>query len=543
MNAAELMARCLENEGVRHVFGVPGEENLDLLEALHASSIPFITTRHEQGAAFMANVWGRLTGEAGVCLSTLGPGATNLITGVADAQVDRAPLVAITGQVGLERMHKESHQYLDLVQIFAPVTKWNTQIKRASTVPEAVRKAFKVAQMEKPGATHLDFPEDVAQEQAQGAPLRRQQPYPPEATEAQIQRAVRILSEAKAPIVLAGNGVTRGRASEALRRFARKLNIPVAQTFMGKGVISSSDPRSLLTVGLQARDYISCGFERADVVVAVGYDLVEYAPASWNPDRDKVIIHIDRSPAEVDASYIVAVGVVGDLVLALDALADRVPPREDHPILALHETLIEELQDLKDDPSFPLKPQRIVHTLRDVLDSEDLVISDVGAHKIWLARMYPCEAPNTCLISNGFAAMGIGLPGAIAAKLCHPERRVVAAVGDGGFLMAVQELETAVRLQTPLVVLIFNDGGYGLIGWKQQTAYGREHDVAFGNPDFAALARAFGCEGFRIQAAGELHPALKEALTRPRPVVIDCPVDYSENLKLTEKLGRLVCPI
>ncbi len=543
MKAAELMARCLENEGTRYIFGVPGEENLELLEALHESRIRFITTRHEQGAAFMANVWGRLSGEAGVCLSTLGPGATNLITGVADAQVDRAPLVAITGQVGLERMHKESHQYLDLVQLFAPVTKWNAQIKRASTIPEAVRKAFKVAQTEKPGATHLDLPEDVAQEKTDGTPLRRQQPYPPEATEAQILRAARILSEAKAPIVLAGNGVIRGRASEALRRFARKLNLPVAQTFMGKGVIPSSDPRSLFTVGLQARDYVSCGFERADVVVAVGYDLVEYAPAHWNPERDKAIIHVDRSPAEVDASYIVAVGVVGDIALALDALADRVPPRDDHPILALHDTLREELDALRDDPGFPLKPQRIVRALRDVLGPEDLVISDVGAHKVWLARIYPCEAPNTCLISNGFSAMGIGLPGAIAAKLRDPERRVVAAVGDGGFLMSVQELETAARIQTPVVVLIFNDGGYGLIGWKQRMTYGREHDVAFGNPDFAALARAFGCEGFRIQAADELLPALREAVTRPRPVVIDCPVDYKENLRLTERLGRLVCPI
>jgi acetolactate synthase-1/2/3 large subunit len=317
MDTAELLVQCLENEGVEYIFGVPGEENLQVLQALKKSSIQFITTRHEQGAAFMADVYGRLTGKAGVCLSTLGPGATNLMTGVADAQLDRAPLVAITGQVGTDRMHIESHQYLDLVAMFAPVTKWNAQIVRPSITSEIVRKAFKLAQTEKPGAVHIDLPENIAAMTVEGKPLRRDGQEKSYASMQSIQQAAIALSQATNPMVLVGNGAIRARASDALIEFVTALNLPVANTFMGKGVLPYQHPLSLWTVGLQQRDYITCGLERADLLVAVGYDLVEYSPKKWNPDGDIPILHINATPAEIDSSYIPRVEVVGDIADSL----------------------------------------------------------------------------------------------------------------------------------------------------------------------------------------------------------------------------------
>ena len=549
MTGAELLVRCLENEGLEHMFGVPGEENLAVLEAILDSRIHFLQTRHEQGAAFMANVQGRLTGKASVCLATLGPGATNLLTGVADANMDRAPLVAITAQAGTERFHKESHQYLDLISLFRPAVKWNAQLVGPQVVPEAVRKAFKVAQTEKPGATHLDLPEDVADAVAPLGlePLLPQQPFPTEPLDPQIERAAKIISEARDPIVLAGNGVARRRASETLRHFADTLGIPVVETFMGKGSLPDTHPLCLGTVGLQEHDYISCGLDRADVIICVGYDLVEYAPARWNPRRDKRIVHIDPSPAEVDAAYQVAVGVQGGIAASLMRIAEHASARGDSGTIrgagALREIIQKELRAGADDDSFPLKPQRVVRALREVLGDNDVLISDVGAHKLWIARMYPCAGPNTCIISNGFASMGIALPGAIGAKLLYPDRRVLAACGDGGFLMTVQELETAVRAGTRFVSLIFEDSGYGVIKWNQLKRYGRPAFVDFGNPDFAALAESFGCRGYKVTAAQELVPILQEAFRQRVPAVVACPVDYGENLRLTEKLGAWVCPI
>ena len=549
MTGAELLVRCLENEGLGYMFGVPGEENLALLDALLDSKIHFLQTRHEQGAAFMANVQGRLTGKASVCLATLGPGATNLLTGVADANMDRAPLVAITAQAGTERFHKESHQYLDLISLFRPAVKWNAQIVRPQVVPEAVRKAFKVAQTEKPGATHLDLPEDVADAEAPSGvdPLVPQQPFPTAPLDQQIERAAKIISEARDPIVLAGNGVARGRASETLRHFAETLGIPVVETFMGKGSLPDTHPLCLGTVGLQEHDYISCGLDRADVIICVGYDLVEYAPARWNPRRDKRIVHIDPSPAEVDAAYQVAVGVQGGIAASLMRIAERASARGDSGTIrgagALREIIQKEFRAEAEGDSFPLKPQRVVRALREVLGDNDILISDVGAHKLWIARMYTCAGPNTCIISNGFASMGIALPGAIGAKLLYPDRLVLAACGDGGFLMNVQELETAVRAGTRFVSLIFEDSAYGVIKWNQLKRYGRPAFVDFGNPDFAALAESFGCRGYKVTAAQELVPILQDAFRQRVPAVVACPVDYGENLRLTEKLGAWVCPI
>jgi acetolactate synthase I/II/III large subunit len=543
MQAAKLFIKCLENEGVEVIFGIPGEENLAVMDALLDSSIRFITTRHEQGAAFMADVYGRLTGRAGVCLSTLGPGATNLVTGVADANMDHAPVVAIAGQAATTRLHKESHQVLDLVNMFQPITKYAAQILEPEIIPEIVRKAFKLAQLEKPGACFIDFPENIAEMEAAAEPLKVQYAAPPRPASLKLEQAAEMISQARFPIILAGNGVIRARCAEALVKFSESLNIPVATTFMAKGAVPASHPLSLGTVGLQAHDYVSCGFDRADVIVCVGYDIVEYHPYLWHKTRDRKIVHIDTRPAEVDAHYILAVGVVGDLGAALTELTPLCRPHDGREFDGLHQAITRELSWQVDDNSFPLKPQRIMRDLRAALDKEDIVISDVGAHKLWMARMYQAEHPNTCIISNGFASMGIALPGAIAAAYAFPARHVVAVTGDAGFLMNSQELETAMRLRTPMVVLIWSDNSYGLIEWKQRVQYGRTSHVEFGNPDFVKYAESFGARGHRIERADQLLPTLKQALAERSVSLIDCPVDYGENLKLTERLGEMVCPI
>src|SRR5215468_3214133 len=517
MKASDLIVQCLENEGVRHVFGLPGEEILDILDSLLGSAITFVPTRHEQGAAFMADAYGRLTGHAGVCLSTLGPGATNLATGVADANLDRAPLVAISGQAGRDRVHKESHQRIDIVETLRPLTKWNTHVETAAVIPKVIRKAFKLAEAEKPGACHVEIPEDVASEMVEGAPLSTERPRRPSPDRPALQKAARLIDGASFPLIFAGNGVIRGGASRELRELARRHGIPVVHTFMAKGSMPYDDDLCLLSAGLQARDYISCGFDKADLIIAVGYDPVEYAPKFWNPDRKKPIIHIDFTPAEVDSFYQPAVEVVADV---------REP-----------------LEEGATDDSFPLTPQRILRDLRAHLGRDDILISDVGSHKLWIARTYPAYEPNTVLISNGFAAMGFALPAAISAKLVHPERRVVAVSGDGGFLMNCQELETARRLGLAIVNVIFRDGGYNLIQWKQRMHLGRESGVTFGNPDFVELARAFGARGYRVESARQLGPILAEALAHDGPSIVDVPVDYRENAKLTARLGQLVCPI
>ncbi|NIR59303.1 MAG: acetolactate synthase large subunit [Gammaproteobacteria bacterium] len=543
MKASELFVRCLENEGVEYIFGVPGEENLDVMDALLDSRIEFITTRHEQGAAFMADVYGRLTEKAGVCLSTLGPGATNLITGIADANMDRAPVVAIAGQAGTNRLHKESHQVLDLERMFYPITKYSARLLTPNVIVEVTRKAFKLAQTEKKGACFIEFPENIAEMEIADEPMPPRFPAAPEPPSERVLRAAKLINESRNPIILAGNGVIRAGATQELADFAKRLNIPVANTFMAKGAIPLKHPMALGSAGLQSNDYVMCGFSRADLVICVGYDLVEYHPYLWHPTCDRVIVHIDTEPAEVDASYNVEVGVVGHIKHSLRRIAEFAEPREQNVMRVLRQALIEEMNQHKDDAGFPVKPQKIIWDLRTAMDLQDIAICDVGAHKMWMARMFRSEHPNTCIISNGFASMGIALPGAIAAKMVNPDRHVVAVTGDAGFLMNSQELETAVRLETPIVVLIWNDYGYGLIEWKQMSIFGRPAHVKFNNPDFVRFAESFGAKGYRVNGAEELYPILEEALGNETVSVIDCPVDYGENLKLTEKLGEMVCPI
>lgn len=537
--AAELLVRCLENEGVKYIFGIPGEENIDVMDALLSSTIKFVTCHHEQGAAFMADVWGRLTGEPGVCMSTLGPGATNLVTGYADANMDRAPIVAIAGQGSTARLHKESHQILDLVQLFAPISKYSTQVLTPDITPEIVRKAFKVAKSEKPGGAFIDFPENIAEMPCDRKPIPVQHAYIPAPPDAKIAQAAKIISDAKNPIILAGNGVIRQGAADSLVSFAEVLKIPVANTFMAKGVMPFTNELSLGTIGLKARDLPWFAFEKADVVICIGYDMVEYHPDMWNPDNDKKIIHIDALPAEVDGHYIVECGVLGDIGESLRGIALKAKPRKQLGFREIRKQIQADRAEYSKDKEFPIKPQKIVWDVRECLGPEDIAISDVGAHKMWMSRMYRAERPNTCIISNGFAAMGIAVPGAIAAKLAYPDKKVIAVTGDAGFMMNSQEIETALRVKTPIVILIWNDQEYGLITWHQLRHFGRPAYIDFKNPDFVKYAESFGAKGYRIKKTEELVPTIRKAFADNTVVVIDCPVDYRENMKLTARLKAL----
>jgi acetolactate synthase-1/2/3 large subunit len=458
--------------------------------------------------------------------------------------MDRAPIIGIAGQGSTRRLHKESHQILDLVNLFEPISKYSTQIRSPDIVNEIVRKAFKEAQNEKPGGCFIDFPEDIADEEADDMPpLKVQSPRTPRAPQDKIGQVAKLISHASFPLVIAGNGIIRSHASEALVRFAEQLKIPVATTFMAKGAIPFSHDYCLGAVGLAARDYVACGLDRADLVLCVGYDMVEYHPHLWNPERTQRIVHIDRMPAEVDAHYMLEAGVLGDIAHSLNDIAALATPKKAFSSANLRETIVAEHAAHKDDAGFPVKPQRIIHDLRQVLAPEDIVISDVGAHKMWMARLYQAECPNTCIISNGFASMGIGVPGAIAAKIAHPERIALTVTGDAGFLMNSQEIETALRIGTPIVILVWTDSEYGLIKWHQLRRYGRESHIKFTNPDLVKHAESYGAKGYRVETADQLVPILQQAIADDTVVVIDCPVDYSENMKLTEKLGKLVCSI
>ncbi len=543
-NVAQLLVSCLENESVEYVFGLPGEENLQVIDAIASSSIRFITTRDERGAAFMADTYGALTGKAGVCLSTLGPGAINLLLGVANAQLDSHPLVALTAQAGLDRLYKESHQVVDLVSLFRPVTKWGDLVTLPGSAPELIRKAFKQAQTERPGATFVILPEDVAERPAEGEPLPVNVPHDPSPSIDQVHRAAQVLAQATHPVVLAGAGVARDQAMASLLRFSERLQVPVATTFLGKGVFPDDHPNALGTIGFMVKDYANFGFDRADVVVAVGYDLVEYAPSQWNPARDKQIVHVHRTVAEVDANYALAVGLQGSIGETLDEIAaERELQQLGGGVPPVKKLVREELERGAADDAFPLSPARIVADIREAMGRQDIVLCDTGAAKMWMARLYPTYAPNTCLISNGLATMAFALPGAFAAKLAFPDRKVLAAVGDGAFLMSAAEIETAVREHVPIVILVWVDGGYGLIGWKQDIHFGRRAAVSFDNPDFVRYAESFGARGYAIRAAGELLPTLRKALDDDAVSVIACPVDYRENARLVERLGALEEPI
>jgi acetolactate synthase-1/2/3 large subunit len=537
--ASDVFVECLEAEGVRHVFGIPGEETLDLNESLSKSSIEFVPVRHEQGAGYIADVYGRLTGSAGVCLGTLGPGAMNLVTAVADAYLDNAPLVALTGQGDLERMHKESHQYIDILSVLRPITKWNARLSSARIVPEVVRKAFKVAQQQKPGPTHIELPEDVMAAELDASPL----PVPnrvrrPEPSDEEFEAAADIIRSADAPLVLAGNGAVRVGAGPALREFAHTTGIAVAETFMAKGLVDNREECALGAVGLQAGDYEMAGFDDADVVITVGFDFVEHAPEHWNGRRDKRIVCIDTVPPEVDEFFVTASDLIGDIERILLRLARGCGELgRGGGSSRLRDVVRGRFEAARDDDHFPMQAPRALWEIRQVLRAEDILISDVGLHKLWIGRMFPAYEPNTVLIANGLAGMGFAVPAAIAAKLVHPDRNVITVNGDGGFLMNAQELETAARLRTPFVNVIWENNQFGSIVWKQDKEFGQHFGTDFTNPDFVRMAESYGLAGWRCESPEDFGERLRQAVSLDVPSVIVLPIDYSLDVAISEELG------
>jgi len=550
MKASDLLVKCLEEEGIEYIFGVPGEENADFMMSLeNTDKIRFILTRHEQGAAFMAEIYGRLTGNPAGCLGTLGPGATNLITGVADSNMDRAPMLVLTGQGASTRLHKESHQVMDVVDMFSSVTKWATTIWHPESIPEIVRKAVRLARTEKPGAVHIELPEDIAKLPVAKEPLsvykfRRAVP-----DEKIINQTYERIKQAKSPIIIAGNGCIRRRASQQLRQLCEKTGIGVLSTFMAKGCVDMDEEYCLYTIGLGARDIPACAIDAADLIITLGFDMVEYHPKLWNDGHTTEVLHIDFLPAEIDENYHPAIEVVGDLAHALWMLNEKIDKDGgfNHDFSAqktVRRDMGAELSAHKDDAGEgPIRPQKALWDARQVLGPEDILLSDVGAHKMWIARHFHSHEPNTCLIPNGFCSMGFALPGAIAASLVHPERRILSICGDGGFLMNVQEMETAKRLNCNFTLMVWEDGGYGLIGWKQDNEFGRHTDLAFNNPDWLQIASAFGWNGHVVNDAANLQQTLEASFNETGPSLVVIPIDYRENTLLTKRLGEMTCPI
>ncbi|WP_266080426.1 acetolactate synthase large subunit [Haladaptatus caseinilyticus] len=525
MKASDLLVECLEAEGVEYVFGLPGEELEDVLFSIRDSDIEFIPVRHEQGAAFMADVHGRVTGRAGVCLSTLGPGATNLLTGVADAHLDKSPLVAITGQAGLERLHKESHQALDIVHTYRSVTKWNTQLSDPEIINESVRKAFKLAEYEKPGATHLEFPEDVAGEETDAEPLEvRERVRRPDPDDISVERAAELLENAERPLVIAGNGAVRTRTAEGLREFVSETAVPVVGTYMGKGALSDDDDHSLFTLDSGENGESADAISRADCVLAVGYDIAEHDPEKWNPELDKQIIHLDHESAEVYEHYNPDVELVCDISAGLEALLEDVDVTcPEAWYRDQRESLVERMISTPDEDD-PVTVRNVLPVLRDVMADEDVLISDVGSHKMAIAQEFPTYEPNSVIISNGLASMGIAVPGGIAADLAL-DANVVVATGDGGFMMNAAEIETATRLGCSYTIIVFNDSEYRLITENQEADRSEHYGTELTNPDFVAFAESFGIDAVRATTWDEISEALRSAVESDGMTVVEIPME------------------
>ncbi len=547
MKASDLFVKCLEAENVKYIFGIPGEETNDLMISISESqTIKFILVRHEQAAAFMADVYGRLTNKVGVCLATLGPGATNLTTGVASANMDRSPLLAITGQTEITKMHKESHQNMDPVTMFTPITKWTWSIRDADGIPEILRRAFKIATEEKKGATHLDLPVDVAKMESALKPLSSKNGIHSCPTPSRLHDATKMIMMSNAPVILVGNGCIRNNASDIIRSFTELTGFYSMNTFMGKGVISDNSPTHMGTIGIKESDYALHALKLADVVISIGYDLVEYSPKNWNGFNLKKIIHIDSTSAEVDNFYNPDIEISGDLKLTINLLINSVKIYQNEiqmnsinkqkkslarsRLRKIKKEVDWRIEQFTDDESYPIKPEKLIHDVRSVLSSDDILISDVGAHKLWIAKIFKTFSPNTCIISNGFCSMGFALPGSIGAQLACPTRKVVAMCGDGGFLMNVQELETAVRLQLPIIIVVWCDSDLGVISIKQRLEFGRSVFTNFNNPDFVKLAESFGARGYRVTNTYEFSCVLREAIKSINtPVVIAIDIDADRN--------------
>lgn len=545
-NGAELFVRALENEGVRYIFAVPGEENLDLLEALRESSIELILNRHEQAAGFMAATYGRLTGRVGVCLSTLGPGATNLVTAAAYAQLGGMPMMMISGQKPIKSSKQGLFQILDVVDLMRPLTKYTRQISNANTIPAKLREAFRLASEERPGAVHLELPEDIASELAdndthifQPSDARR-----PTASTKSLDTACDMISKAKHPLIMIGAGANRKRVSQALIHLVNVTGIPFFTTQMGKGVVDERHPRYLGNAALSAGDFVHCAIDHADLVINVGHDVVEKPPFFMHPEG-KQVIHVNFSAADVDPVYFPQHEVVGDIANSVEYLAEKCGECSSHDFSRFMEvkaSVDKHMADKANDGRFPVIPQRIVNDVRQVMPDDGIIALDNGMYKLWFARNYPAYDNNTVLLDNALASMGAGLPSAMMAAMLYPHLKVMAVCGDGGFMMNSQELETAVRLKLNLVILIINDNAYGMIKWKQAQEGFQSFGLDYNNPDFVKYADAYGATGHRITRTEDLRPTLKEALNSGGVHLIDVPVDYSENRRVfDEELRDLTC--
>ncbi|AKB79465.1 acetolactate synthase [Methanosarcina horonobensis HB-1 = JCM 15518] len=542
MKASDLFVAQLKEEGVEYIFGLPGEENLALLESLRNSNIKLIITRHEQAAAFMAAAYGRLTGKAGVCFSTLGPGATNLVTGVAQAQLIGAPLISISGQKALVDNWQARFQLVDVVRIMEPLCKKAVSIFDPGMIPTVIRNAFKHAEAEKPGAVHIELPEDVAEEETDAVVQKRSEikiPYPdPKA----VEMAASMISEAENPLIIVSSGANRKAVTEELEYFARKTGIYLVHTQMGKGVVPDDCLYSLFATGIHARDYVNCGIDGADLIITVGYDIVEYPPYLWNRYLDKKIINIDFVESVPDRYFNPAVEVIGDIASSIRQLAAKIQEKREFPFFENTRTFIEEKINSPFRKGYPPLPQEVVRSVRKVLGRKDIISLDNGIYKLWFSRLYKTYAPNTVLLDNALATMGAGFSAGLVAKLLHPERRVLAVCGDGGFMMNCQELETAARYGIPLVVLILNDNAFGFIKWKQKKMHFEDFALDYGNPDFALLAESFGVTGMKVKETDDLTEVLEKAFSLNKLVVIECPIDYSVNYEtFSIELGNLVC--
>ncbi|HYA89017.1 MAG TPA: acetolactate synthase large subunit [Nitrospirota bacterium] len=542
MKASDLFMRQLEEEGVEYLFGLPGEENLDFLESLRTSKIKFIITRHEQTAAFMAATYGRLTGKAGVCLSTLGPGATNLVTGVAHAQLIGAPLVSISGQKAVRGNRQARFQLIDIVSMMRPITKEAFSVVDPGVIPTMVRNAFKLAQAERPGAVHIELPEDVAESRTEASVQKRGLVRRPAPDPKAILRAADLINKSKSPLIILSSGANRNLITRQLMQFIEKTGIYAVHTQMGKGVVSDASEYSLFATGIHRRDYVNCGIDLADVIITIGYNIVEYPPFIWNRDLNKKIINIDFTEAEVDAYYNPDIEIIGDISCTLRQLGELIAGKKSGQTFKTVRNFLDRKLTLQFKKQYPLMPQEVVWHVREVLSHEDILTLDNGIYKLWFSRLYRTFKPNTFLLDNALATMGAGLPSGIAAKMVRPDRNVLAVVGDGGFMMNSRELETALRYDIPLVIVVLNDNAFGFIKWEQQAKGFQNFGLEYKNPDFVKYAESYGAVGMKVNQGDNLADMLRKAFSLKTVVLIECPIDYSVNYEIFSKeLANIVC--
>lgn len=542
MKTSDLFVRALESEGVTHVFGIPGEENLDLLDSLSRSSIEVVLTRHEQAAGFMAATYGRLTGKAGVCLATLGPGATNLVTAAGYANLGAMPMVMITGQKPVKSSKQGRFQILDVIDMMQPLTKFSKQVESGSLVPATIREAFRRAQEERPGATHIELPEDIATEETDATVINPSFARRPVAEEKAIRRAVDLIAQSKSPLVLVGAGANRKLTCKMLRRLVDRTSIRFVTTQMGKGVINEDHEQFLGNAALSSGDFVHRAIDAADVIVNVGHDVVEKPPFLMKPGG-RTVIHVNFTPAQVDPVYFPQFEVVGDIAHSVWQIAEQLGVEHDWDYSNMDQAqsaLKAHLQEGASDDRFPIYPQRLVSDIRATMPRDGIITLDNGIYKIWFARNYPAYSPNTVLLDNALASMGAGLPSAMMAKMVHPDRPVMAVCGDGGFMMNSAELETAVRLKLNLVILLLRDDAFGMIKWKQENMGFENYGLSFSNPDFVAYAKSYGAVGHRIGAAEELSSVVEHAFSVGGVHLIDVPMDYSDNDRiLNHEINKL----